>query len=133
MARRGRQGGWAGMATVYEEFERFLVGRKFLTEEQAKGRGVLVYVEVEFEGKGYYEPAKLDGYPEDCYPAEGETLIDEQAVTSVHKWNNKRVLAVAYDKNSFKLTKKEEEFIEDSMSSACADADDRDYDFEYDY
>lgn len=53
---------------------------KTLFPEQYKIEQAWFEVVIEFESSGYYEPAKIHGLPENCYPEEGD---DERIVERV--------------------------------------------------
>lgn len=50
-------------------------------------------IEIEFTSSGYYQPAKLIGPPENCYPEEGE---DERQVDSITITIGKTVLKMTH-------------------------------------
>lgn len=91
-------------------------------EEQAREEGELIYVDVECKCWGYYDPGKLSGPPEDCYPPEGDFEIQEI------------ILPRGMGDYKFELTASEQAQVEESFFNQEPDFDSPDdYDYDYDY
>jgi len=83
-------------------------------ETRADEPAELVYVEVSCECWGYYDPGRLSGPPEDCYPPEGD--FEVQDIT----------MPKGMEDYKFELTESEQETLEQDYFSR--DDGDDDYD-----
>ena len=120
-------GGYNGRASFTFEVDRYqTLNGKLLTEEEAENlsgdKVEYKKVELEVTGRSYYNPAKLDGLPEDCYPEESECEIEEVVDSKGNDWYHK-------------LTLRERNDIEQQIDDYARDKDDYEPDYEsnYDY
>lgn len=120
---RNKHGGYSGRTSFSFKVDRYQdLNGNLLTEKEAEGNHNVKHmiIDLSVTGNAYYKPAKLNGLPEDCYPEEGESEIEEVVDSDGNDWY-------------YKLTLQERDEIERQLDDYARDEDDYEPDYEYDY
>ena len=116
---KNKRGGYGGKTTFSFEIDRFFdpITNSFLTEDEAESCENECFhqsIELDITGNAYYEPARLSGPPEDCYPEDSNIEIESVQDSNGKSWINN-------------LTPYEISCIEEALMDYAQDDGDYDY------